>query len=63
MTDKPIFASVAEARAALAGDRLGTVYYKANQVFVVTAHGVGQFSTAQWKAGDGPRPSVEGPKA
>jgi hypothetical protein len=55
---KPQFKSVEEARAALAGDKLGTVYYKASEVFVVTAFGTGKFTTAEWKVGGGPKMSI-----
>jgi len=57
--NKPVFGSVAEAKAALAGDKLGSVWYSAGKVFVATAHGTGTFSRAEWLAGDGPRSSVE----
>lgn len=58
-----VFASVAEAKASLAADRLGTIYYSAGKVFVATSHGTGTFKAADWRDGDGPRPSVEGGKA
>ena len=52
--DKPVFGSVAEAKAVLAGDKLGSVWYSADKVFVATAQGTGTFSRAEWLAGDGP---------
>jgi hypothetical protein len=48
MTRLPIFASVADARAALNADGLGTVYRRLGCVFVVTAFGTGTFTAAQW---------------
>ena len=56
---KPVFRSVAEAKAALSGDRLGSVWYSAGKVFVATAHGTGNFLRAEWLAADGPRSSME----
>jgi len=45
MTAKPpVFETVAEALAALKRDKLGSVYYRAGQVFVATAYGTGTFS-------------------
>lgn len=44
------FASVAEARRAVAGDKLACVYVRADRVFVVTAHGTGEFSRTDWEA-------------
>jgi hypothetical protein len=48
MTRLPIFASVADARAALNADGLGTVYRRSGSVFVVTAFGTGTFTAEQW---------------
>lgn len=48
---KPTFTSAQEARAALAADRLGTVYYRLHEVLVVTAHGHGVFSRREWEGG------------
>lgn len=45
---KPVFASVRDAKQALASDRLGTVYHRASGVFVVTAFGTGTFTREQW---------------
>ena len=54
-----IFATVQEAKAALANDRLGTCYFRAAGVFVATAFGRGTFTDHEWRSGEGPRPSVE----
>lgn len=48
---KPVFASVAEAKTALKQDKLGTVYRTATGVFVVTRWGSGKFSIAAWEKG------------
>lgn len=45
---KPVFDSPREARAALVGDKLGTVYRRADKVFVVTSHGSGTFDAKDW---------------
>lgn len=49
---KAIFTTVEQAKDALAMDALGTIYWKAGQVFIVTAYGSGTFSAAAW--GDKP---------
>lgn len=48
MKKKIIFKTIEEARMALSDDRLGTVYIKAHEVFVVTAWGSGKFSREDW---------------
>ena len=58
MTEKPIFGTVTEALLALSMDKLGTVYYRANSVFVVTAHGSGTFPIQKWREARGPAPSI-----
>ncbi len=55
---KPIFADAHQALAALAMDKLGTVYYKADGVFVVTARGTGTFSLKDWTAAKGHKNSM-----
>jgi hypothetical protein len=45
----PVFETVAQAIEALARDKLGTVYYRAGQVFVATAYGTGTFSYGRWR--------------
>ena len=55
---RPIFGTVNEALLALSMDKLGTVYYRANSVFVVTAHGSGTFPIWKWRDARGPAPSV-----
>lgn len=54
----PIFATVAEARAACVGDKLATIYRRAGSVFVATAHGTGTFTAAEWDGLDAPHASV-----
>lgn len=44
------FANAVEARRAVIGDKLACVYVRADRVFVVTAHGTGEFSRADWEA-------------
>ena len=48
-----------EALVALGLDKLGTVYYKADGVFVATRHGSGQFSKAEWEKAKGFKNSLE----
>lgn len=61
---KPIFATVAEAKAALSGaDSAGgramcSVWFSAGSVFVATATGTGKFTREEWEAAGGPKPSV-----
>jgi len=61
--DKPIskkvFTNPYEAIEALRIDKLGTVYYKANSVFVVTAFGLGRFSNKVWKLANGSKNSIK----
>lgn len=57
---KVVFGTVQEALGSLGMDKLGTVYYRSRDVFVVTAHGSGTFSWADWREGSGPMPSVMG---
>jgi hypothetical protein len=45
---KIIFRSVEEARLALSNDRLGCVYRKAREVYIITAFGSGVFPTETW---------------
>jgi hypothetical protein len=45
-----VFDSVADAKRALASDKLGCVYRKAREVYVVTAYGSGTFPKADWDA-------------
>lgn len=45
--------TVAEAVEALKVDRLGTVYFRADGVFVTTAKGSGTFGYLEWKAANG----------
>jgi hypothetical protein len=52
--NKPIFETVPEALLALSLDKLGTVYFSADKVHVITAHGIGTFSRVEWLAGSGP---------
>ena len=68
MTDRRIFATVKEAKAALDGriatngiksTALASVWFSAGRVFVATAAGTGNFSREEWDAGGGPRPSIE----
>jgi hypothetical protein len=47
------FVTVREAREALANDKLGTVYRRATDYFVVTASGSGVFPRKDWEAGSG----------
>ena len=58
MTEKPIFGTVTAALLALSMDKLGTVYYRANSVFVVTVHGSGTFPIQKWREARGPAPSI-----
>lgn len=58
MSNKPIFATVAEAKAALSRDRLASVWFSAGSVFVATAHGTGKFTREEWEKAGGPKPSV-----
>ena len=65
MHTPPIFATVAEARAAMANDKLATVYHSANKIFIATAFGIGTFTNDEWNAVPytnknwcGPRPCV-----
>lgn len=55
---KRIFATVAEALAALSRDKLASVWFKAGFVFVATAHGTGSFTAKDWEAGGGPKNSM-----
>ena len=55
---RPIFRTVEEAKIALASDKLGTIYFKSDGVFVATAHGTGTFTLKEWRDGDGYDPSV-----
>lgn len=57
---KPVFKTPEEAIQALRQDRLGTVYYRADGIFVATAFGTGMFTRKQWDDANGFRPSVEG---
>lgn len=54
-----IFATVAEAKAALSQDRLASVWFKAGSVFVATAHGTGTFTAEEWERGGGPKNSLD----
>jgi hypothetical protein len=55
MTNRPyVFRSVDEALQALRADRLGTIYFRAHEVFVATAFGTGTFPRSAWKAAGGP---------
>ena len=45
---KRVLKDAAEARKALAMDKLGVVYRKATEVFVVTAFGSGKFTPQEW---------------
>jgi hypothetical protein len=45
-----VFATVAQARAAVYRDGLATVYRNARTVFVATAFGTGTFTSAEWDA-------------
>lgn len=47
---KPIFKTVTEAKLALSSDRLGCVYWRKGEVFVVTAFGSGTFPIKEWKS-------------
>lgn len=59
MTAAPhIFTTVAEAKAALVADGLGTVYFRASEVFVATSAGTGTFPKDQWYAEGGAHISV-----
>lgn len=49
---RPIL-TLAEARQALAADKLGTVYRRSKYVFVATAYGIGFFTAKEWDAFDG----------
>jgi len=49
----PVFETVAEALVALKRDKLGSVYYRAGQVFVATAYGTGTFSYGRWRRDGG----------
>jgi hypothetical protein len=60
---KVIFTTVQEALGSLGMDKLGTVYYRAKDVFVVTSHGSGTFSWADWREGGGRMPSLGRPKS
>jgi hypothetical protein len=55
---KPVFADAHQALAALAMDKLGTVYYKANEVFVATSHGTGTFTLKDWTEAKGHKNSM-----
>lgn len=46
------FASVADARNALAMDGLGLVAHVSGRVVVTTAHGSGEFTEREWAEGD-----------
>lgn len=54
----PNLATVADAKAALAKDKLASVYYRSDKVFVATAFGTGTFSWSEWRQGGGPMPSI-----
>lgn len=54
-----IFATVAEALAALSRDRLASVWFKAGSVFVATAHGTGTFTAEEWEREGGPKNSLD----
>lgn len=58
MTEKIVFATVAQALSSLSLDKLGTVFYLAKGVYVVTWEGSGQFTREEWAAGNGPKNSV-----
>jgi hypothetical protein len=57
--NKVVFSSVQEALEALKADKLGTVYYRGREVFVVTAFGSGTFPTEAWRSAGGPENSVK----
>lgn len=44
----PILMTLADARRALSSDKLGTVYIRAQDVYVVTAFGSGTFPRREW---------------
>lgn len=53
-TDKVVFKTALEARLALSLDpKLGTVYLRAREVFVVTASGSGTFTRREWEQPQG----------
>lgn len=54
-----VFANVAEALASLQADKLGTVYYRALEVFVATCHGTGSFTHKDWREHGGHKNSLE----
>lgn len=47
--EKRKFKSIGEAKQALILDKLGAAYVKGERVFVITAHGTGEFSYQDWK--------------
>jgi len=51
--------TVAEALAALRGDKLESVTFTADRVHVATAHGAGSWPRAEWLRGGGPASSQE----
>jgi hypothetical protein len=48
-----------EAILAIQNDKLATVYYRADVVFVATAFGTGTFSYDDWRAANAPKNSLE----
>jgi len=53
MSQKPLFISVEEALAAIQHDRLASVYYRSSSVVVMSSHGTGDFTLAEWRKAGG----------